>query len=284
MSHQASVKAVSVGSMEAGVKALLYLVATALFIFALPVNPVLALVLYLAALYLISGLVIVGQYERAVKFRLGKYIGILEPGVHFILPGIEKVVKVDTRISMVDIQPQEVITKDNVSVKVNGVVFFRVIDPKKAVLNIRDYVSATAAYAQTTLRDVIGGVELDELLEKREEVAGEIRKIVDEKTDEWGIDITDIKLQDIELPETMKRAMARQAEAERERRATIIKSEGEVKAAENLIKAAKILEQSKIAVHLRTLQTINDISPDPNSKIIFLLPFEVFEFLKGGEK
>jgi regulator of protease activity HflC (stomatin/prohibitin superfamily) len=190
---------------------------------------------------------------------------------------------VDTRITTIDIPKQEVMTKDNVPVYINAVVYMRVEDPVKAVLKIAEYKYAVAQYGQTALRDVIGNKSLDELLTNRQEVADEIKDLVDKETAEWGIDITAIKIQDITLPDNMKRAMARQAEAERERRGVIIKSEGEVQAAENLIKAAKLLEKSKIAVHLRTLQTINDISPDPNSKIIFLVPFEVFEFVKGGK-
>ncbi len=231
----------------------------------------------LAFLYFILSIKVLPEYKRGVLFTLGRYSGVVGPGLVVIVPFIQWLKTVDLRVTTIDILPQEVITKDNVSVKVNGVVFFRVLDPAKAVLNVSNYLAATSAYAQTTLRDVIGGVTLDELLENREAVAEEIRKIVDAKTDEWGVDITDIKLQDITLPENMKRAMAVQAEAEREKRAVIIKSEGELTAAQNYAKAAKILAQTPGALSLRTLQTINDISKDPSQKFIFVLPIELLE-------
>ncbi len=257
---------------------IMLLVATLLFLFLTFTAPVLAVLwFFLYVVYLLMSVKILNEYQRGVLFTLGRYSGILGPGVRVIVPFLQWVRIVDLRVTTADIPPQEVITKDNVSVKVNGVVFFRVIDPAKAVLRVKDYKYATSAYAQTTLRDVIGGVTLDELLENRDAVAEEIRRIVDEKTDEWGVDITDIKLQDIVLPENMKRAMAVQAEAEREKRAVIIKAEGERAAAENYAKAAKVLSSTPGGLTLRILQTINDISKDPSQKFIVLLPIELLE-------
>lgn len=236
--------------------------------------------LIIAALFF-GGIVIIQQYEKGVKFRLGRYVGTIEPGLNWVMPLIEWVQKVDMRIRTVDIPAQEVITMDNVPVKVNGVVYFKVEDPAKAVLNVKDYVFAVAQYAQTALRDVVGKTELDDLLSKREKVAEDIRKIVDEIMQQWGIDIVSINLQDIFLPQELIRAMARQAEAEREKRAAIIKSEGEIKTAENLKKAADVLAKDPKALYLRTLYTLVDISSDPNQKIVVLLPVEILDFFKS---
>ena len=230
---------------------------------------------------IIAGIRIVNQWEVGLQFRLGRFIKTLHPGLRIIIPFIDSVIKVDTRIQTVDIPKQEVITRDNVSVMINGVVYFKVEDPEKAVIKIRNYRYAVAQYSQTALRDVIGEAELDYLLTNREQVAEKIKAIVDRETSEWGIDIASIKIQDIELPPDMKRAMARQAEAEREKRATIIKSEGEVVAAQNLTKAAKLLASSPASIHLRTLQTINDISPDQSNTIVFALPVEILEAFKA---
>ncbi len=239
----------------------------------------------LIALYALAGIKVIYQYEKGVLFTLGKYQGLLDAGLVWAAPVIQSLRKIDLRIQTIDLPKQEVITKDNVPVKINATVFFRVQLPDKAVLNVEDYKYATMMYSQTVLRDVIGGVELDGLLEKRDEVAESIRKIVDEITDEWGIDVTGVRLQDIELPEEMRRAMARQAEAERERRAVIIKSEGEIKAAENLTKAGEMIARTPEALHLRTLHTLAEISSDPNQKFVILLPVELMKaFLKEKKK
>ena len=227
--------------------------------------------------YLILAVKIIPEYKRGVLFTLGRYDGVTGPGLVVIVPLIQRLRIVDLRVHTLDIPPQEVITKDNVSVRVNGVVFFRVIDPAKAVINVSDYVYATSAIAQTTLRDVVGGVELDQLLENRDAIAQEIRKIVDEKTDQWGIDITEIRLQDITLPDDLKRAIAIQAEAEREKRAVIIKAEGDLQAAKNYAKAAEILSKTPGALTLRTLQTLSDLSKDPSQKFYFVVPLEILE-------
>jgi len=227
---------------------------------------------------------IVYEYQRGILFTLGRFSGIVTPGLNFIIPLIQDLRSVDVRITTVDIPKQEVMTKDNVPVSVNAVVYCRVLDPKKAILSIQNYIYAVSQYGQTALRDVIGNKDLDYLLTEREQIANQIKEIVDKETDEWGVDITSIKIQDIELPKDMKRAMARQAEAEREKRATIIKSGGEVIAAENLKKAANTLSQGAGALHLRTLQTISDISSDPSNKIILAVPMEIlraFESIAG---
>jgi len=251
---------------------------TAFVLYTAFTNPGLFLfVIILYGVYLLLAVKILPEYRRGVLFTLGRYDGVVGPGIVVIVPLIQSLRIVDLRVHTIDIPPQEVITKDNVSIKVNGIVFFRVLDPAKAVLSVRDFYLATAAIAQTTLRDVVGGRTLDELLENRDEIADEIRRIVDRKTDEWGIDITEIRLQDVILPDTMKRAMAVQAEAERERRAVIIKAEGEKVAAQNYAEAAEILSKTPGGLTLRTLQTISDISKDPSQKIYFVLPVELLE-------
>ncbi|MFH1306146.1 MAG: slipin family protein [Candidatus Micrarchaeota archaeon] len=227
---------------------------------------------------------IVNEWERGVILTLGRFSRKVTPGLNIIIPVIENLIKVDTRITTIDIPKQEVMTRDNVPVMVNAVVYMRVEDAVKAILKIDNYRYAVAQYAQTALRDVIGEIELDSLLTKREGIAKQIKAIVDTETDEWGVDITNIKLQDVELPANMKRVMARQAEAEREKRATIILSTGEVAAADNLAKAAKILGAHPASLQLRTLQTITDISADPNSKIIIALPVEILKYFEAATK
>jgi len=232
---------------------------------------------FILLIFILSGIRVIFEYERGVLFTLGKYSGILNAGLVWIIPIIQTLVKVDLRVRSIDIPPQEVITKDNVPIKINGVVFFRVEYPDKAVLNVKDYREATILYAQTVLRDVVGNYELDEILQKRDEIGEQIRKIVDEITDQWGIDVTGVRIQDVIIPEEIKRAIARQAEAEREKRAVIIKSEGEVKAAENLQKAAEIISKVPEALTLRVLHTLTDISNDPNQKVIILFPADLIK-------
>jgi len=214
------------------------------------------------------------EYERGVKFTLGRFSGIMEPGIRFVIPIIQSWVRVDTRITTIDITPQSVMTKDNVPVAIDAVVYFRVEDPKKAVLNVADYYYAISKFAQTSLRNVVGEVELDELLSKREQIASELRRIVDAGTDPWGLDVPILELQDIKLPENMKRVIARQAEAERERRAVILKAEGEIIAADNLVKASKILTSTPGALHLRTLTSLDDIASDQTNSVTFFVPVE----------
>lgn len=224
---------------------------------------------------LIAGIRLFYQYERGVVFTLGKFSGIKEPGLRWIIPVIQTLEKVDMRISTVDIPKQEMITKDNITVNLNAVVYYKVKNPENAIVEIKDYAYAVGQYTQAALRDVIGNNELDSVLTERLQIASSIKEIVDSETDKWGLDIESIKIQEIELPPEMKRAMAKQAEAERGRRAVIISSEGEMKASENLQKAAHNLAKNPASVHLRTLQTLRDISSDPSQKIVLFLPSDL---------
>ena len=238
----------------------------------------------LALIFVLPGIRIVNQYERGVVLRLGKFSRMLEPGLRLIIPYIDQLRKVDIRTAPMDIPKQEVITKDNVTVNVDAVVFSRVVDAKKAVLEINDYRYATASFAQTALRDVTGNFDLDELLSKRDEISTQIKEIVDAQTDKWGIDIESVKLQNIELPADMKRAMAKQAEAERERRAAIISAEGEKSAATAVADAAKLLAKTPGGISIRTLQTLEKISTDPAQKTVILLPTDLADRLGRAGK
>ena len=231
-------------------------------------------------LLLLSSLKVIDQYERGIVLTLGSYSYTLQPGLRLLVPIIQRLIKVDIRITTSDIPQQEVITKDNVPVGINAVVYFQVTKPEDAVLKIQDYSYAVTQYAQTALRDVIGGVELDTLLTERIKIADEIKAIVDKETVDWGVDVTAIKIQDIELPADMKRAMAKQAEAERERRATIIRAQGELAASENLKKAMEQMAASG-AISLRTLQTIEATTANPSNTVVFALPIEVLQGLKN---
>lgn len=229
----------------------------------------------------LGGLRVVDQYERGVVLTLGRYTSTRAPGLTWILVGIQRMVKVDLRITTIDIPQQEVITRDNVPVGINAVVYFSVESAEHAILNIKDFALAVSQYAQAALRDVIGRLELDAVLSEREQTADEIKKIVDEATRPWGINVTDIKIQDIELPADMKRVMAKQAESERERRAVIIRAEGEYAAAERLAQAAERLSAVPGGLSLRTLSTIEKVNPDPSKTVIFALPVEVLEGFKN---
>jgi len=232
----------------------------------------------------VLGIRIVDQYERALKFRLGKYVRTLQPGLRWVIPLIEWVRKVDIRVIAVDIPAQEVITKDNVPMKVNGVVFFKVISSEKAVLEVENYMFAISQLAQSALRDMTGKAELDTVLAKREEIGNQIQKVVDVETDPWGIKVTDVKIKDIELPENMKRSMAHQAEAERDRRARIINADAEKQAAQKLLEAGNIVSKSSAALKLRFYQTLNDIAEEKNSTIVLPFPEEMLEYFKKGKK
>lgn len=218
---------------------------------------------------------VVNQYERGIVLTLGRFSGIKEPGLRFLLPGIQTMRKVDVRTTPIDVPKQEVITKDNVTVSVDAIVYFRVIDAAKAVLETTNYVYATSQFAQAALRDVTGNFELEDLLSKREEISGQIKEIVDAQTDKWGIDVESVKLQNIELPSDMKRAMAKQAEAERERRAAIIAAEGEKASAQAVAEAARMLSQTPGGLNIRTLQTLEKISVEPSQKTLVILPTEL---------
>ena len=247
---------------------------------ALGIVGVLGALIVEALIIVIIGLRVIDQYERGIILTLGKYSGTKQPGLTWILIGLQRMIKVDLRITTTDIPQQEVITKDNVPVGINAVVYFHVEAADKAILNIQDYTLAVAQYAQAALRDVIGGIELDPLLSEREKISDEIKKIVDQATNNWGINVTDIKIQDIELPADMKRVMAKQAESERERRAIIIRAEGESQAAERLANAAGILSGTPGGISMRTLQTIEKINPDPSKTVIFAVPIEIMEGFK----
>jgi regulator of protease activity HflC (stomatin/prohibitin superfamily) len=231
-----------------------------------------------------AGIRIVNQYERAVKFRLGRYVGTLKPGFRWIIPIIDRVQKVDIRVITVDIPSQEVMTQDNVPIKVNGVIFFKVLDAEKAVLEVEQYGYAISQLSQSALRDMCGKAELDTVLAKREEIGDKIKEVVDKETDPWGIKVTDVKIKDIELPENMKRAMAHQAEAERDRRARVILAEAEKQAAKGLQEAGKTIDKSASALKLRLYQTLSDIAAEKNSTIVFPFPEEMLEMFRKAKR
>lgn len=228
-----------------------------------------------AALLLFSGLKVVKEYERGVKFTLGKFSGVMKPGLKFVMPIIQSWDRVDIRVKAVDVPNQESITKDNITVGINAVIYYKVADSKKAIIEVENYNYAISQLAQTSMRNIVGEVELDELLGNRDDVSERIRAIVDKATDPWGIKVDSVELKDITLAEEMKRVIGKQAEAEREKRAVIIKAEGEVIASNNMAKAAKTLATAPGALHLRTLQTLNDLSSDKSNTIVFGVPLEV---------
>ncbi|OGG57791.1 hypothetical protein A2765_05155 [Candidatus Kaiserbacteria bacterium RIFCSPHIGHO2_01_FULL_56_24] len=244
----------------------------------------------LLAAVVINGILVlilrqVNQYEKGVFFTIGKFTGIKEPGWRLVIPIFQSMKKVDTRVKAVEVPEQKAITKDNISVGVTAVIYYRVSDVSKAILEVENYFYAVSQLAQTTMRNVVGEVELDELLAAREKISEKIRVIVDETSEGWGIMVSNVVLKDVVLPTEMERMIARQAEAEREKRAVIIKAEGEVVAATNMAKAAGILSQEQGALHLRTLQTIDDVSSDQSNTLIFALPLEVLRaFEKIGSK
>ncbi|HEX6415985.1 MAG TPA: slipin family protein, partial [Candidatus Saccharimonadales bacterium] len=224
---------------------------------------------------ILSGIKIINQYERGVVLTLGRYTGIREPGLRIVIPIFQRLIKVDVRSTPIDVPKQEIITKDNVTVNVDAVVYLRVIEASRAVLETTNYVYATSQFAQAALRDVTGNADLDELLSKREEISQKIKEIVDAETDKWGIDVENVKIQNIELPQDMKRAMAKQAEAERERRAVIISAEGEKAAAQAVAEAAATLTKIPGGINIRTLQTLEKISVEPSQKTLFVLPADL---------
>jgi regulator of protease activity HflC (stomatin/prohibitin superfamily) len=223
----------------------------------------------------------VKQYERGVVLTMGKYTGLRNPGWSVIVPIFQSMQKVDLRVKAVDVPDQKVITRDNVSASINAVIYYKVSDAARATLEVEDFRYAVSQLAQTTMRNIVGGAELDEVLANREELSNKIRAIIDEETDKWGIKVDNVELKDFFLPEDMERTIAKQAEAEREKRAVIINAEGEVIAAENIAKAAKMLAESPGALHLRTLQTLNDLSSDQSNTVIFALPIEVLRAVEG---
>ena len=241
-------------------------------------------ILWILGAAILSSIKIVYQYERGVKFTLGRYSGLMAPGLRLVIPVFQKWQKIDMRVSVVDVPDQDAITKDNVSVRVNAVLYFKVSGAEKAVIQVEDYIYAVSQLAQTTMRNVVGEVTLDQLLNNRDRVSQKIEAIVDKATDPWGIKVDSVDLKDVALPVEMKRTMAKEAESERERRALIITSDGEKIASGNLMKAAQMLGTAKGALHLRTLQNFNDISSDPTNTIVFAVPIESLNALEGTSR
>jgi regulator of protease activity HflC (stomatin/prohibitin superfamily) len=242
----------------------------------------LGVIAVLAILIFTATVKVVQEYERGVVFRLGRYVGARGPGLILLIPGIERMIKVDLRVITMDVPSQEVITRDNVTVKVNAVVYFRVVDPGAAVTRVLDFVRATSLIAQTTLRSVLGQVEFDDLLANRERVNEELQRIIDEQTDAWGVKVTSVEVRDVEVPDAMKRAMARQAEAEREKRAKIIHAEGEYAAATQLAQAARVINSQEAGIQLRYLQTLTEISSERNQMVVFPLPTDLIKMVASA--
>ncbi len=228
-----------------------------------------------AGIFVLSGIKIVNQYERGVVLTLGKFSGVRQPGLRIVIPILQRMIRVDVRSTPIDVPKQEIMTRDNVPANVDAVVYLRVVDPAKAVLETTNYVYATSQFAQAALRDVAGNVDLDDLLAKRDEVSQQIKMNVDSETDKWGIDVENVKVQNIELPHDMKRAMAKQAEAERERRAVVISADGEKQAAQAVADAAAMLSKIPGGINIRTLQTLEKISVEPSQKTLVVLPTEL---------
>lgn len=242
------------------------------------------ILLAMLILLLVSGIRIMREYERAVVFLLGRFYQVKGPGLIFIIPIVQQMVKVDLRTIVMDVPTQDVISRDNVSVKVSAIVFFRVIEPEKAVIQVEHYYEATSQMAQTTLRSVLGQHELDEMLAARDKLNADIQTILDQQTESWGIKVSNVEIKQMDLNETMIRAIARQAEAERERRAKVIHAEGELQASQKLVEAAQTLAQSPSAIQLRYLQTLTEIAGDKSNTIVFPLPMELLESLSVGVK
>ncbi|MFQ5815330.1 MAG: SPFH domain-containing protein [Candidatus Hydrothermarchaeaceae archaeon] len=237
----------------------------------------LAFLVIILLVFLSSAIKIVQEYERGVIFRLGRLVGARGPGLFFIIPILERMVKVDLRTITLDVPSQEVITKDNVTTRVNAVIYFRIMNPENAIVQVENYFAATSLIAQTTLRSILGQSELDELLSEREKINQELQKVIDQQTDPWGVKVSTVEVKDLELPENMKRAMARQAEAERERRAKIINAEGEYQAAEKLAKAAEIISKHPAALQLRFLQTVSEATSEKASTLVLPVPIDILE-------
>lgn len=238
---------------------------------------VLIIIIILALIILSKAIRIVREYERGVVFRLGRLLRAKGPGLFLLIPFIDKMVKVELRTVTMDVPPQDIITRDNVPVKVNAVVYFRIINPEDAVVKVENYYQATSQIAQTTLRNILGKSELDELLAEREKISQKLQQVIDEQTDPWGIKVSIVEVKDVELPSTMQRAMAKQAEAERERRAKVIHAEGEFQASAKLSQAADVLSKNAVSIQLRFLQTLTEISSEKNSTIIFPIPIDLLK-------
>lgn len=242
---------------------------------------ILFIILIVLLILIISSIKQINEYERGILFRFGKFKKVMDPGWNIVIPIIDFYKKVDIRTKAVDVPEQETITKDNVSVKINAVIYYKIFDATKSVLAVENYYYAVEQLAQTTMRNIVGSVTLDELLAEREKISEEICKIIDAATDPWGVKVENVELKDVSLPEDMKRVIARAAEAEREKIAVITKAQGEVEASNNLAKAAEVMSKIPGAMHLRTLSTISDISSDQSNTIVFALPIEALEAIKG---
>ena len=240
------------------------------------------IILFVLVVLILACLKQVNQWERGVVFTMGRYSYMMEPGWRLLVPVFQTFKKVDIRIKAVDVPDQKAITHDNVPVTVNAVIYYKVADAAKAIIEVENFYYAISQYAQTTMRNIVGEVTLDELLAQRDKIAERIKEIVDKETDDWGIKVNNVELKDVSLPESMERTIAKQAEAEREKRAVIINSEGELAAAENVAAAAKILSASDGALHLRTLQSINDMSSDQSNTVVFVTPVEILKAFAGG--
>ena len=243
---------------------------------------VVGVIVLFAVIVLLSAIKVVQEYERGVVFRLGRLAGVRGPGLILLIPFIERMVKVDLRTVTMDVPAQEVITRDNVTIKVNAVAYFRVMDPQAAVVNVADFIRATSQIAQTTLRSILGQSTLDDLLAERDKINQQLQMIIDEQTEPWGVKISVVEVKDVELPQSMQRAMARQAEAEREKRAKIIHAEGEFQASQQLAAAATVIEQSPVTIQLRYLQTLTEIGTEKNTTVVFPLPMELLGGLLGN--
>lgn len=244
----------------------------------------LSIILIVAVFIIISSVRQVNQYERGVKFTFGKFTSIMEPGWRLVWPIIQSYQKVDVRTKAVDVPDQNAITRDNVSVRVNAVIYYKVSEAEKAIIEVEDFRYAISQYAQTTMRNIVGEVTLDELLSSRDKIADRIREIVDKETDSWGLKVNNVELKDVSLPPELERTIGKQAEAEREKRAVIINSEGELAASENISKAAAMLASNPGAMHLRTLQSINDMSSDQSNTVVYMIPMEILKALEGFAK
>jgi regulator of protease activity HflC (stomatin/prohibitin superfamily) len=243
---------------------------------------ILGVIVLFAIIVLLSAIKIVQEYERGVVFRLGRLAGVRGPGLILLIPFIERMVKVDLRTVTMDVPAQEVITRDNVTIRVNAVAYFRVMDPQASVVNVADFIRATSQIAQTTLRSILGQSALDDLLGEREKINQQLQVIIDEQTEPWGVKVSVVEVKDVELPQSMQRAMARQAEAEREKRAKIIHAEGEFQASQQLAAAASVIEQSPVTIQLRYLQTLTEIGTEKNTTVVFPVPIELLGGLMGG--
>jgi len=251
----------------------------------LPMLPMTTIyIIMIVIIFLAAAIRILREYERGVIFTLGRFTGVKGPGLIILIPFVQRMERVDLRIIVLDVPTQDVISHDNVSVHVNAVVYFRVVDPEKAIIQVENFYTATSELAQTTLRSVLGGHELDEMLSEREQLNSDIQEILDKQTDAWGIKISNVEIKHVDLDESMVRAIARQAEAERERRAKVINAKGELEASQNLLEAANVLSQNPQGIQLRYLQTLSDISSDKTNTVVFPIPTDLQQFIKGMVK